>query len=340
MKKCMKTYSMNSSLGKILSVFVLAFSLLGIYPSIGVAADWPEKPLTFVVGFGVAGSADMTARGLATFVGDELGQPIKVVNKPGAGSQLASNYVLQKPADGYTIYATAVSPYLGNSIIHGGAKFSLDDFAFINSQWNDWDIILIHKDRPYKTLVEFLEAVRQEPKKHSVCVVPNSSGHIHTLVLLDSVNIPRENLNIVTYDSGGAGRSAVAGGQVDITIQAGEGSEGIREFVRPLAVFRETRHPNWDAPTITEALQPLGVTMPFMNGSMRGLAVRREVKEQHPDRWQKIVDAYRKTLERKDVQKFFRRGNIGAEWLGPEKTTELVYSNYEILKEYKDLVKK
>ena len=335
----MKTYSMRRRLGKIFGIVILTFSLLGIYPAIGAAADWPEKPVTFIVGFGVAGSADRTARGLATFMADELGQPIKVVNKPGAGSQLASNYVLQQPADGYTVYATAVSPYLGNSIIHGGAKFSLDDFAYINSQWNDWDIILINKDRPYKTLAEFLEAVREEPKKHSVSVVPNSSGHIHTLVLLDSANIPRENLNIVTYESGGAARSAVAGGQVDITIQAGEGSEGIREFTRPLAVFREEKHADWDAPIISEALQPLGVTMPFMNGSMRGLAVRREVKEEYPDRWQKLVDAYRKTLEREDVQKFFKQSSIGAEWLGPEKTTEIVNSNYEILEKYKDLVK-
>ena len=95
----------------------------------GIAADWPERPLTFVVAFGVAGSADRTARGLSSFMGDELGQPIKVINKPGGGSQLASYYVLQQPPDGYTIYATSVSPYIGNSIIHGGAKFKLDDFA-------------------------------------------------------------------------------------------------------------------------------------------------------------------------------------------------------------------
>jgi tripartite-type tricarboxylate transporter receptor subunit TctC len=334
-----KTHSICRRVGAVFGVLALSVGALPASTSTAAAADWPERPVTFVVGFGVAGSADRTARGLATFMADELGQPIKVVNMPGAGSQLAATFVLNQPADGYTVLATSISPYLANSIIQGGAKYKLDDFAYINGQWSDWDIILVNKDRPYKTLVEFLEAVRTEPKKHSVSVVPNSSGHLHALLLTDSVGIPRDSLNIVTYESGGAGRAAVAGGQVDITIQAGEGSEGIREFTRPLAVIRETKVAEWDAPTIDEALKPLGKTMPQISGSIRGLAVRKEVKDQHPDRWQKLIDAYQKTLAKKDVQKFFKESAIGADWLGPEKTTQIVLQNYEILVKYKDLGK-
>ena len=103
--------------------------------------------ITFVVGFGVAGSADRTARGLASFIADELGQPIKVINKPGAGTQLAATYVLHQPDDGYTVFATSISPYLADTIIHGGAPYKLSDFAYVNSQWNDWDVMLVHKDR-------------------------------------------------------------------------------------------------------------------------------------------------------------------------------------------------
>lgn len=335
----MKIRSIYRRLAAAFGVLALAAGISAMLPGTTTAADFPERPVTFVVGFGVAGSADRTARGLATFMADELGQPIKVVNMPGAGGQLAATFVLNQPADGYTVMATSISPYLANSIIQGGAKYKLEDFAYINGQWSDWDIILMNKDRPYKTLVEFLEAVRKEPKKHSVSVVPNSSGHLHALLLIEAAGIPSDALNIVTYESGGAGRAAVAGGQVDITLQAGEGSEGIREFTTPLAVIRETRHPDWDAPTIDEALKPLGVTLPQLNGSVRGLAVRKELKEQHPERWQKLVDAYRKTLEKKDVQKFFKESAIGADWLGPEKTTAIVKRNYDILLKYKDIGK-
>lgn len=336
----MKLSAICRRVGIAAGVFALMAGTLSAMMPSAVAAEWPERPITFVVGFGIGGSADRTARGLSTFIADELGQPVKVVNKPGAGGQLAATYVLGLPADGYTVFATAMSPYLANSIIHGGAKYSLDDFAFINAQWSDWDIILMSKDRPFKTLVEFLNAVRDNPKKHSVSIVPNSSGHLHTLMLLDAAKIPRENLNIVTYQSGGAARAAVSGGQVDITIQSGEGSESIREFTTPLAVIRPTRHKAWDAPTLAEAIKPLGVSMTILNGSMRGLLVRKEVKEKYPDRYQKLVDAYAKTLERKEVKKFFKRSSIGADWLGPEKTTEIVYKNYEILKKFKDLIKK
>jgi tripartite-type tricarboxylate transporter receptor subunit TctC len=334
-----KTHSICRRIGSVFSILALSAAALAVPASPAPAAEWPERPVTFVVGFGVAGSADRTARGLASFMADELGQPIKVVNMPGAGSQLAATFVLNQPADGYTVMATAISPYLANSIIQGGAKYTLDDFAYINGQWSDWDIVLLNKDRPYKTLAEFLDAVRNEPKKHSVSVVPNSSGHLHALLLTDAAGIPRDSLNIVTYESGGAGRAAVAGGQVDITIQAGEGSEGIREFTRPLAVIREDKVAEWEAPTIDEALKPLGKTMPQISGSIRGLAVRKEVKEQHPEVWQKLVDAYRKTLAKKDVQKFFKESAIGADWIGPEKTTAIVKQNYDILLKYKELVK-
>jgi len=326
--------------GRVLRGAALAATVLPLLAAPAVAADaWPDRPLTFVVGFGVAGSADRTARGLASFMADELGQPIKVINKPGAGSQLAATYVRNQADDGYTILATSVSPYLADSIIHGGASYKMTDFAYINSQWNDWDIILLNKDRPYKTLAEFIEAVRKEPKKHSVSIVPNSSGHLHALMLVEAAKLPEGALNIVSYNSGGAARAAVAGGQVDITLLSGEGSEGIREFTRPLAVMREDRVKDWDAPPIEEALKPLGATMPILNGSMRALAVRKEVKEKYPERWNKLVDAYKKTLARKDVQKFFKEAGIGADWLGPEKTTEIIMRNYELLKKYANLTK-
>src|SRR3546814_202734 len=90
----------------------------GLLPTEVVAQDYPTRPVTFVVGFGVGGSADRTARALAQFLPEELGQPVTVVNREGAGGQLAATYVLSQPADGYTLLATSISPYLANSIIH------------------------------------------------------------------------------------------------------------------------------------------------------------------------------------------------------------------------------
>jgi len=303
------------------------------------AAEWPERPITIVIGFGVGGSADRTTRAVASFLPEEIGQPILTVNRQGAGGQLAASYVLGAPDDGYTLLGTALSPYLGTSILVGGAQYEMEDFAFINAQWTDWDLIAVNKDSPFKTLPELIKAIEAEPKKHSVSLVFGSSGHLTTLLLLDEFGIPRENLNLVNYDSGAAARSAVAGGQVTFTILGAEGSEGVRDFIRPLAVVREDANEMWDAPPINEALAPTGVRIPVVLGSMRGLVAPATFKQKHPERFDKLVAAYKAVLDRKDVQKYLARSGVGGEWLGPEKTTKQVMEMYAVFEKYKDLLK-
>lgn len=314
----------------------LGLGLIAAPISPALADDWPTRPVNMVVGFGVGGSADRTARAVASFLPDELGQPIVVVNRPGAGSQLAATYTLSRPDDGYTLFYSAISPYLATSILVSNASYSIDDFAYVNAQWTDWDLIAVNKDTPYQTLAELLEAIRDNPGRVRVSMVFGSSGHLSTLLLLDALDIPHENLNLVNYDSGGAARTAVAGGQVDFTILGGEGSEGIREFIRPLAVIRDTPHPDWDAPPINEALAPLDTEVPVVLGSMRGMAVHASFKEKHPERFGKLADAYRAILEREDVQRYMRAGGIDTEWLGPEETTKRIMEMYAVFERYRE----
>lgn len=299
--------------------------------------DWPERPVTLVVGFGVGGSADRTARALAQFLPEELGQPVTVVNREGAGGQLAATYVLAQPADGYTLLATAISPYLANNIVHQGAPFTLDDFAFINGQWSDWDIIAVNKDRDIETMADMINAIRDNPGEYSVSVVPGSAGQLTTYLLLEAMGLDESALNIVTYESGGAARAAVAGGQVDFTILGGEGSEGIREMIRPLAVVRESPAPGWDAPPVNEALAEVGLEIPVLSGSIRGLAADAQFREDYPERFDKLVAAYEATMQNPEFIAHLEANDIGADWMGPEKTTEVVKRNFEVIQQYKDL---
>ncbi|MCP5150452.1 MAG: tripartite tricarboxylate transporter substrate binding protein [Ectothiorhodospiraceae bacterium] len=324
-----------------LTGWALAGTLLltGVTAGVAAADDWPTGPIRFVVFSGVGGSADRTARAMSTFFPEALGQPVVVINKKGANNQLGANYLLAQPPDGNHVGFTAISPYIATSIIVGGAKYTLDDFAFVNGQWTDWDIIAVNKDTPYQSLPELLEAIKANPKKVRASLVFGSSGHLTTLLLLEAHGIPAENLNMVNYDGGGAARAAVAGGQVDFTIIAGEGSVGIKDFIRPLAVVRKDRAEGWDAPPVNEALSPMGIKVPIILGSMRGMVVPAKFKAQHPDRYQKLVDAYRTTLESKDVQKFLGRSGIGADWIGPEETEERVREMAAIFAKYKDVMK-
>ncbi|MCH8136568.1 MAG: tripartite tricarboxylate transporter substrate binding protein [Proteobacteria bacterium] len=277
-------------------------------------------------------------RTMSNFIADELGQPIQVINKRGAGTLLASNYVLNQAHDGYTIYASGFSPYLSNTILEGNADFTIEDFAYLNFQWYDEDIIALNKDSKYKDLPELLEAIRARPKTVRAAVVRGSGGHLMAKLLLEVSGIPQQNLNLVTYNSGGLARAAVAGGVVDYIGISAEGTEGIREFIRPLAIVSEQRNPKWDAPPLNEALEPMGIRVPILPGSIRGFGTTAEFKRNYPERFNKIAEAIKKALENPELQDILERSSIGSRWTGPEQSEIIMRTTFNIFKDYSYLL--
>lgn len=326
----------NKAILKLSAVTGLTLSI--ILPHAAMADNYPKKPVNFVVGFGVGGSADRMTRAMSSFVSEELGQPVKVINKKGAGTQIAANYVLNRPDDGYTVFASTFAPYLPNTILKGNASYTVNDFSYMNFQWFDYELIAVNKDTEYKDLASLVTAIKEKPKAVKAAVVQGSGGHLMAKLLLEKNGIPQENLNLVTFNSGGKARSAVAGGQVDFIIISAQGSEGIREFLRPVAVVRDSESERWDAPTVNDALKPLGTEVPVLTGSMRGFAVTNEFKNKYPERYKKLAKAFENALARKDVQKFLKSSEIGGAWVGPNRSTELMVQNYETFKKYKHLL--
>ena len=303
-----------------------------------ISAEYPEQPLTFVVAFGVGGSADRMTRAMSAAIAEELGQPIQVINKPGAGTLLGANYVLGRPHDGYTVLATAFSPYLSNTILEGHADYSIEDFAYLNFQWFDEDIIALSKRSRYKTLAELFKALRDTPKTVKASVVRGSGGHLMAKLLLEVNDIPQENLNLVAYNGGGQARAAVAGGVVDFIVISAQGTESIKEYISPLAIVSDRPNPSWDAPTLNEALEPMGMSTPIMPGSIRGFATSKIFKQQHPERFDKLVVAIKAALERQDVQEILLKAEIGGRWMGPSASTEAMRTTFEIFKSYSYLL--
>jgi tripartite-type tricarboxylate transporter receptor subunit TctC len=269
-----------------------------------------------------------------------LGQPVTVTNRPGAGGQVGTTWYLQQPDDGYTLLVTAATPYLPTNILITGAKYTLADFAFINAQWSDYTFIAVHKDKPHKTLKELIDAIKANPGKLSTGFTFGSAGQVSTMLLLDALKLPVSAVRIVTYDGGGPLRTALAGGHIDFSVVQGEGSETIREFIRPLAVIREARAPAWDAPPINEALKPYGITVPLLSGSVRAMATHASFRKNNPKAFEKLMNAYKRVLEDKDLKAWLETNKIDGDWLGPEKTTAVLNENFDILKKYQHLLKK
>lgn len=296
---------------------------------------WPEKQITFVIALGPGGSADRTARLVAQKMQEELGVPIRAINQQGGGGHVGHTYFMNMPKDGSFFLFTSIHPYISSAILNKGATYKLEDFAFINGQWTDTDLFALNAKLPFKTMDEFMTAVAKEPGKYRVSVVPGSTGHINTILLLEAYGLESKALNIVTYESGGAARTAVAGGQVDLTVLSADGTVSIKEYIRPLAVASDTRLKDWDVPTLNEVLETKGLKkiQPLV-GSMRGLAAHAEFKDKYPARFEKFSMAYEKVLKNPEFKKQLEEQKIGSEWLGPEKTTEIIKNNFGILERF------
>ena len=316
---------------------VFFVSLLLLCVSVA-AEDYPEQPITMVVGFGVGGSADRMARAMSSFVADELGQPVQVINKKGAGTLLASNYVLSRPHNGYTIYASTFSPYMTNTIIEGNAQFTIDDFSYINFQWFDEELIALSKRSKYQSLAEVIEAIRDKPKTVRASVVRGSSGHLMVKLILESLGIPQDNLNLVTYNSGGQARAAVAGGVVDFIVISAKGSESIREYLNPQAIVSDQPSDSWGVLPLNQVLADKGVNIPVLPGSIRGFATSAQFKRDYPERFEKITTAFSNALANKELQELLDRGDIGRRWIGPQRSSVVIKINFELISKYSYLI--
>jgi putative tricarboxylic transport membrane protein len=311
-----------------------------LVPALAAGADdYPARPVTIVVGFGVGGSADRMTRTMAPYIAEALGQPVHVINRPGAGTLLASNYILEQPHDGYTVFASGFSPYLSNTILEGNATYSIDDFAYLNFQWFDEDLIAVHAGTSFRDLPELLETIRRQPKTVKAAVVRGSGGHLVAKMLLDVSGIPQQNLNLVTYNGGGLARAAVAGGVVDFIVISGEGTDSIREYVRPLAVVSHQRNPEWDAPTLNEAMQPTGIRVPILPGSIRGYGTSAEFRRNYPERFATLAEALRKALADERLIEQLDQGSIGRRWIGPAESEATMRETFGIFKDYSHLLR-
>jgi putative tricarboxylic transport membrane protein len=300
--------------------------------------DFPDRPVTFVVAFGVGGSADRMTRTMSPFIGEALGQPVQVINREGAGTLLGANYVLDQPHDGYTVLASGFSPYLSNTILEGNAEYTIDDFAYLNFQWFDEDLIAVNADTPYKTLPGLLEDIRAHPKTVKAAVVRGSGGHLMARLLLELFGIPQENLNLVTYNGGGLARAAVAGGVVDFIVISAPGTESISEYIRPLAIFSHERSPEWDVPTLNEAMAPTGIRVPILPGSIRGFATSAELRRAHPERFDKLASAIEAALANPRLIELLDHGSIGRRWIGPDASERTMRETFEIFEDYSYLL--
>jgi tripartite-type tricarboxylate transporter receptor subunit TctC len=146
----------------------------------GLADDYPSRPVHIVVGFAPGSASDIGARLIAQWLSDRLGQQFVVDNRVGASSNIAAEFVIRSPPDGYTlVYATPPSAI--NATLYQNLSFNfLRDITPVASIIKTPFVMEVNLDFPAKTVPEFVAYAKANPGKVNMATVgPGSGQHLY-----------------------------------------------------------------------------------------------------------------------------------------------------------------
>jgi tripartite-type tricarboxylate transporter receptor subunit TctC len=137
--------------------------LLAFASGTALAQGFPSKPLHIVVPYAAGGAVDTIARAFAPHLSTQLGQPVIVDDKPGAGANIGADAVAKSPPDGYTVLLSpaglAISPAMYRKLPFDAAK----DFAAVSQLMSSWLILVTAQKVPAKSVQELLALARAKP---------------------------------------------------------------------------------------------------------------------------------------------------------------------------------
>ncbi len=129
------------------------------------AQTYPSRPVRIIVGFAAGGPNDILARLMGQWLSERLGQPFIIENRPGAGSNIATEAVVRAPPDGYTLLLIGPANAI-NATLHDKLNFNfIRDIAPIASVMRGALVMLVHPSVPAKTLPEFIAYAKANPGK-------------------------------------------------------------------------------------------------------------------------------------------------------------------------------
>jgi len=181
-------------------------------------AQWPDRPVKWVVPFAPGGANDLIARAAAEGVSKRLKQPIVIENKPGAGAAIGAEYVAKSKPDGYTFLIGAAG-VVTNSMIRKDMPYADSDLVPVGMIAVAPSVIVVSPEVPAKTLKEFAAWAKSKGANgvNWSTAGTASTPHFVAEMLKDS---GVEGINIVPYKSGSEGVTAVMSSNVDATSEA------------------------------------------------------------------------------------------------------------------------
>ena len=187
------------------------------FASACAAQTFPARAVTLTVGFAPGGGTDTAARIIAQKLFENIGQPVVVENRAGAGGNIAAQHIATAPPDGYTIHLTSVGPMaIAPHLIKGLQYDPSRDIAPITMGVVFPNVMIVSTSVPAKTLGEFIALAKQRPGKLTYgSSGVGGAGHLAGELFKERAGI---DMLHVPYKGGGPAMTDVIGGRLDMYI--------------------------------------------------------------------------------------------------------------------------
>jgi tripartite-type tricarboxylate transporter receptor subunit TctC len=310
----------------ICAVAVLAVAL----PSGTAHAEYPDRPVTFIVPFGPGGANDVVARTIQQPLAEALGQTVVIENRPGAGGSIGTGYVARAKPDGYTILLAA-SGFVVNPSLYAKVPYDpYKDFEPVAEITRFPILYTVRPDSGMKTLADLIARARKEDGKLNY-----SSPGAGTLAHLGFELLKLQTgirLVHVPYGSAAPAAQALLGGVVEVgAISVAVGKPQIDAGkLRGLAVTGRERWVDLPSiPTIAEAGYPKAVVETW-----QGIMVPAGTPKPVIDR---LAKAFVTVMKKPDVRARLLKAGFHSSGTGPEEFRKRVLDE---LPQWKDLIAK
>jgi tripartite-type tricarboxylate transporter receptor subunit TctC len=145
---------------------VLSTVFLTVLIQPAAAQSFPSKPITMVVPYAPGGNVDVTARVLQAAIGDALGQPVVIENRPGGAGLIAGDYVARADPDGHTLFVGSNGPIILGPLTMAKPAYQWEQaFAPVSSLAIATNMLLVRPSLPVRSVKELVDYAKQNPNK-------------------------------------------------------------------------------------------------------------------------------------------------------------------------------
>ncbi len=211
------------------------------------AGEYPSKPVKLICPYGAGGTTDLAARTLASAIPEYLGQPVVVINKPGASGSIAFDYVTKQKTSGYTMMMAAIGANALFPAMNPHLPFKFNDLTYVARTQINPNMLVVSSKSKWKTFQDFAKALKDNPGKLRYGTAgPGTTSHLGAALILEALGLPMDAAKAVHYNSDGQAVLAVIQGEVDffqanLAPMDGHVKSGL---VRGLAVTTDNRLPD------------------------------------------------------------------------------------------------